>query len=128
MANYDEARDVSRLELLLREHFARTDKQLAEFQKANAEFREQMTKDFVAFKEDTRKEFDKVHTEIAVLQSDIRVQNTRIDDLIHWNYWLIAFVVAFFTLPSLAEGMKSFLKALTEGIISLFKNKGDTEK
>lgn len=100
----------------------------AQITKENSEFREQITNAFVALKEETRREFDKVHTEIAILQSDIRVQNTRIDDLIHWNYWLIAFIVAFFTLPSLAEGMKSFLKALASGVLAFFTNKRKGDK
>ena len=138
MISGDNTMDMPRLELLLREHFARTETQLADMRKENAEFREQIVRafsdfkdeyrqEFAAFKEETRREFDKVHAEISVMQSDIRVQNTRIDDLIHWNYWLIAFVVAFFTLPSIAEGLKSLLKALASVILAKFSGKPDKE-
>ena len=142
MTSNDNSLDMPRIELLLREHFARTDKQLAEFReqmtgefsafkdeyrKEFAAFKEDTRKEFAAFKEDTRREFDKVHAEISIMQSDIRVQNTRIDDLIHWNYWLIAFVVAFFTLPSIAEGLKSLLKALASVIMAKFSSKKNNE-
>ena len=43
--------DVARIELLLREHFARTEKQLSDMRADNAEFRVQMVKDFNAFTE-----------------------------------------------------------------------------
>ena len=90
-------------------------------------FKDEYRKEFATFKKETRREFDKVHAEISVMQSDIRVQNTRIDDLIHWNYWLIAFVVAFFTLPSIAEGLKSLLKALASVILAKFSGKPDKD-
>ena len=131
MTSNDNSLDMPRIELLLREHFARTDKQLAEFrEQMTGEFsalKDEYRKEFAAFKEDTRREFDKVHAEISIMQSDIRVQNTRIDDLIHWNYWLIAFVVAFFTLPSIAEGLKSLLKALASVIMAKFSSKKNNE-
>lgn len=127
MTSSDNVIDVPRLELLLREHFARTETQLAGMRKDNAEFMEQMTSEISAFKEETRREFDKVHAEISVMQSDMRVRNTRIDNLIHWNYWLIAFVVAFFTLPSIADGLKSLLKALASVILAKFSGKPDKE-
>ncbi|MBQ9388804.1 MAG: hypothetical protein IJU07_01345 [Synergistaceae bacterium] len=38
MTSKDNAIDMTRLELLLREHFARTDKQLSDFRAENAEF------------------------------------------------------------------------------------------
>ena len=131
MTSNDNSLDMPRIELLLREHFARTDKQLAEFREQMtgefSAFKDEYRKEFAAFKEDTRREFDKVHAEISIMQSDIRVQNTRIDDLIHWNYWLIAFVVAFFTLPSIAEGLKSLLKALASVIMAKFSSKKNNE-
>ena len=126
--------DANNIALQLRELIATNREQIAEMkalaaqiQKDNAEFREQIINEFIAFKEDARKEFDKVHAEISIMQSDIRVQNTRIDDLIHWNYWLIAFVVAFFTLPSIAEGLKSLLKALASVILAKFSGKQNNE-
>ena len=131
MVSSDNTIDMPRIELLLREHFARTDKQLGEFREQMtgefSAFKDEYRQEFAAFKEETRREFDKVHAEISVMQSDIRVQNTRIDDLIHWNYWLIAFVVAFFTLPSIAAGLKSLLKALASVILAKFSGKPDKE-
>ena len=43
--------DISRLELLLREHFAKTDKQLSDMRADNAEFRTEMIKEFQTFTE-----------------------------------------------------------------------------
>ena len=135
MTSNDYILRLNTLELSLRELIAENKSQIAEmkalnahFQQNNSEFREQLTNALFAFKEDNRKEFEKVHTEISALQSDIRVQNTRIDDLIHWNYWLIAFMVAFFTLPSIAEGLKSLLKALATSITSMLKNKSKKDR
>ena len=51
MTSQDNALDMSRLELLLREHFARTEKQLADIRKDNAEFKAQITRDNAEFKE-----------------------------------------------------------------------------
>lgn len=41
--------DISRIELLFREHFARTDKQLSDMKAENAEFHTQMIKEFNTF-------------------------------------------------------------------------------
>ena len=43
--------DISRLELLLREHFAKTDKQLSDMRADNAEFRSGMMREFQTFTE-----------------------------------------------------------------------------
>lgn len=43
--------DISRLELLLREHFAKTDKQIADMRADNAEFRAEMVRQFQTFTE-----------------------------------------------------------------------------
>ena len=141
MTSQDSNTDMNNITLLLRELIASNREQIAEMkalsaqiQKDNAEFRERITKENSEFREKIsteltnfegkiHKELEILHAEITVLQSDVRVQNTRIDDLIHWNYWLIAFVVAFFTLPSIAEGIKSLLKAIAHSITSTLKGK-----
>ena len=64
-----------------------------------------------------------IKSENSELRSEIKSMNTRIEDLVHWNYWMIAFIVALFMLPSVIEGIKSFFGALTKGIISFFKRK-----
>ena len=137
--------NLSELKLLLENHFARTDKQLSDMQKDNAEFRTQMTKDFADFKEAMLKEFSnfkddirvelqglhseitntrsELKAEIADLRSDVRVQSSRIDNLVHWNYWIIALFVAFFMMPSVIEGVRSVFAALSKGIASFFKRK-----
>ena len=67
-----------------------------------------------------------IKSETSELRSEIKSMNTRIEDLVHWNYWMIAFIVALFMLPSVIEGVKSFFGALTKGIISVFKRKEKT--
>ena len=111
------------LSLVLEKHFAETKEQLALMRKENAEFREQI-------KDDIHKEFDKVHSEIAQLHTEIgylntkiEVQTARIDDLFHWNYWIIALFVAFFMMPSVIDGVKAFFRALTDGVTNLFSTK-----
>ena len=126
--------NLSELKLLLENHFARTDKQLSDMQKDNAEFRTQMTKDFADFKESMLKEFSNfkddirvelqgIHSEIADVRSEVRVQSSRIDSLVHWNYWIIALFIAFFMMPSVIEGIRAVFSALTQGIASFFKRK-----
>ena len=75
--------DVSRIELLLREHFARTEKQLSDMRADNAEFRVQMVKDFNAFTEkiDARisKFEEKVDAKIEKLDNRISAFEERVD-------------------------------------------------
>lgn len=51
MTSGDNSVDMAKLELLLREHFARTDKQLSDMRAENAEFRSTMLKEFNALTE-----------------------------------------------------------------------------
>ena len=60
------------------------------------------------------------------IKADIKSMNTRIDDLVHWNYWMIAFIVAMFMIPSVIEGVKSFFGALTRGLVRMFERKEKT--
>ena len=117
------SQDFNTLTLLLDKHFAQTQAQIATMQKENAEFREQIRQDINSFKSEVNNEFNKIHVEIADLRADVRVQSTRIDDLVHWNYWMITFIIALFMLPSIIDGTKAFFKALTDGVISLFRRK-----
>ena len=75
--------DVARIELLLREHFARTEKQLSDMRADNAEFRVQMVKDFNAFTEkiDARisKFEEKVDAKIEKLDNRISAFEERVD-------------------------------------------------
>ena len=73
-----------------------TEKNVAIMQKENAEFR-------IKLMENLSNEFNKLHAEIAQLHTEIgqldkkiEVQTARIDSLFHWNYWIIAFIVALF--------------------------------
>ena len=64
--------DIARLELLLREHFAKTDKQLADMRADNAEFRSGMMREFQAFTE-------KIDTKIDALDKKIDVKIDALD-------------------------------------------------
>ena len=81
MTSADTTLDMTRLELLLREHFARTEKQLSDIRKDNAEFRSQMLQDFNAFTEKINTRLDnfeeKINTRIDSFEEKI---NTRIDN------------------------------------------------
>ena len=86
--------------------------------------------DMAELKSEIKADINNLRTELksetSELRSDIKSMNTRIEDLVHWNYWMIAFIVALFMLPSVIEGVKSFFGALTKGIISVFKRKEKT--
>ncbi|MBQ7156116.1 MAG: hypothetical protein IJR85_11265 [Synergistaceae bacterium] len=73
--------DMMRIELLLREHFARTDKQLAEMRAENAEFRATMLKEFNALENRLNARLDnfeeKINTRIDNFEEKV---NTRIDN------------------------------------------------
>ena len=111
---------------------AMNEKNLALIQKENAEFRLQLREDMNNFKNEirsdinnfkneTRAEFSQIHAEIAQLDKRIEVQNARIDDLFHWNYWIIALFVATFLAPSILEAVKAFSKSLAGSIATIFK-------
>ena len=86
--------------------------------------------DMAELKSEIKADINNLRTELkyetSELRSDIKSMNTRIEDLVHWNYWMIAFIVALFMLPSVIEGVKSFFGALTKGVISIFKRKEKT--
>lgn len=105
---------ISRLEAL-------NEKNLALIQKENAEFRLQLREDMNVFMNEVRSEFSQIHSEIAQLDKRIEVQNARIDDLFHWNYWIIALFAAAFLAPSILEAVKAFSKNLAVSISAIFK-------
>lgn len=92
------------------------EKYIALMQKENADFRMKLM-------DNLSNEFKNIHAEIGQLDKKIDVQTARIDSLFHWNYWIIAFIVALFMTPSVIEGIKSFSKALTEGFMNIFRRK-----
>ena len=83
--------------------------------------------DIADFKAEINSKIADVRTElkaeIADLRSDVRVQSSRIDNLVHWNSWIIAIFVAFFMMPSVIEGVRAVFAALSKGITSFFKRK-----
>lgn len=68
--------DISRLELLLREHFAKTDKQLSDMRADNAEFRTEMIKEFQTFTEKIDSRIGAFETRI---DAKIDALETRVD-------------------------------------------------
>ena len=83
---------------------------LALIQKENAEFRLQLREDMNNFKNEVQSEISQIHTEIAQLDKRVEVQNARIEDLFHWNYWIISIFVVAFIAPSILEAIKTFSK------------------
>ena len=107
---------MEKLEAIIERNLAITRADIAEFkafvEKNNSELKSQIA--------DVRSE---LKAEIADLRSDVKVQTSRIDSLVHWNYWIIALFIAFFMMPSVIEGIRAVFSALTQGIASFFKRK-----
>ena len=133
---------ISRLEAL-------NEKNLALIQKENAEFRLQLREDvnnfknevrsdinnfkneirsdIENFKNETRAEFSQIHAEIVQLDKKIEVPNARVDDLFHWDYWILSIILVFVAMPHIINGVKSLFEVLTDGIagiMALFRRKG----
>ncbi len=75
--------DMERLELLLREHFAKTEKQLADIRADNAEFRTQMKDEMSTFKDEIRIDLstfkDEIRMDLSTFKDEVRadLQNVR---------------------------------------------------
>ena len=106
--------------LLLREHFARTEKQLSDIRKDNAEFRSQILQDFNAFTEKINTRLDKLETAVGFTHNDTT-------DLKHYavtqhqrNLWLLSIIVMLFMMPKIITNIKALFTAISEGI-SVFR-------
>ena len=119
--------ETARIELLLREHFARTDKQLSDMRADNAEFRAEMvrlyndfaekqTAKFDAFTQKTDARFNRLEGQIAVIQNDITGLKHDVAGLYHWDYWLLSIILVVFAMPQIVAGIKSLFGALADGI------------
>ena len=124
--------DMERLELLLREHFAKTEKQLADIRADNAEFRTQIKDDLNSFKDEIRNDmnsrFDNVQAQISVMQNDITGLKHDVASLFHWNYWILAIIIGFFVLPNCGEYIRDLFSAIRDGIagiVALFRGKSN---
>ncbi len=131
--------DMERLELLLREHFAKTEKQLADIRADNAEFRTQMKDEMSTFKDEVRanlqnvrsemnSRFDNVQAQISVMQNDITGLKHDVASLFHWNYWILAIIIGFFVLPNCGEYLRGLFGAVRDGIagiVALFRGKSN---
>lgn len=109
MTSGDNAGGMQRLELLLREHFSRTEKQISDMRAENAEFHATMIKEMGVFKSEVRQGFREVKAEISELQRDV----TR---LYHWDYWLLSIILVVFAMPQIVAGIKSLFGAVADGI------------
>lgn len=137
MTSQDNFMDMSKLELLLREHFAQTEKQIAEIQKSNSDFRTQIKDDMNNFKTEIREDinnfrgevnarFDGLHSDIVELQKDVEGLKHDVAGLYHWDYWLLSIILVIFAMPQIVAGIKSFFGAIADGlalIISVFRKK-----
>ncbi|MBQ6981816.1 MAG: hypothetical protein IJQ15_05240 [Synergistaceae bacterium] len=137
--------DISRIESLLREHFAQTDKQISEMKAVaaqmraeNAEFHARMMKDFDDFKSEVRqdikdfklevrqdiKEFKsevkndirELKAEVVELQRDVTGLKHDVAGLYHWDYWLLSIILVVFAMPQIVAGIKALFGAFAEGI------------
>jgi len=127
MTSGDNSVDMAKLELLLREHFARTDKQLSDMRAENAEFHVQMMKDFNAFTEkiDTRiskfeekvnARFERLEEKVAVMQNDMTGLKHDVGNLQTWNYWTLSIIIALLAMPQILTGIKALIGAAADAV------------
>ena len=116
---------IARLEAMNERNLALIPKENAEFRMQIREdinnFKNEIRSDIDNFKNETRAEFSQIHSEIAQLDKRIEVQNARIEDLFHWNYWIISIFVVAFIAPSILEAIKTFSKTLARSVAAIFK-------
>ena len=140
--------DVSRIEMLLREHFAQTDKQIAEMKADNAEFHALMMKEMGSFKTEVRQDIDTFKSEVrqdikefktevrqdlasvrheiqelkaetVELQRDVTGLKHDVQGLYHWDYWLLSIILVVFAMPQIVAGLKALFSAIAEGIAGI---------
>ena len=141
-----------RMESLMREHFARTESENAKFREQMREdfrnFRDQVKSDMDIFKKEIKSDinafksevkgdintfkkevntrFDSMQAQISVMQNDITGLKHDVNNLIHWDYWILAIIVAAFAMPHIIDSIKSLFGAVRDGIagiLSLFRSK-----
>ena len=119
MTSNDNAFNMTKIELLLREHFARIDKQFAEMKADNAEFKIAIINEMNKRFEGVNSRFDSLQTQINTMQNDITGLKHDVANLQHWNYWILAIILAVFVLPHFASGVKTFFSAIRDGILGI---------
>ena len=133
--------NFSELKLLLENHFSKTEKMLADFQKDNAEFKLQMNRDFMAFSEKMENRFaaftEKIENRLTEINAEIVQVNYKITGMEHdisnlqmWNYWTLSIILAFAAMPHIVAGIKALFSALSEGVASINRvfKKGQKEE
>ena len=124
MTSKDNTFDMSKIELLFREHFARIDKQFAEMKADNAEFKITIINEMNKRFEGVNSRFDGLQTQINTIQNDITGLKHDVANLFHWNYWILAIIIGVFVLPNVADFIRSLFGLLHDGIagsLALFK-------
>ncbi|MBQ4431399.1 MAG: hypothetical protein II877_07820 [Synergistaceae bacterium] len=84
--------DISRIEMLLREHFAQTDKQIAE-----------------------------IRTEVKAIRNDVEHLKRDVGFLHDWNLWLLMAAVTVLALPKIVECVKSLFGAIVDGLTAIVR-------
>ena len=125
----------------MREHFARTESENAKFREQMREdfrnfrdqvkgdmdiFKKEIKSDINTFKKEVNTRFDSMQAQISVMQNDITGLKHDVNNLIHWDYWILAIIVAAFAMPHIIESIKSLFGAVRDGIagiLSLFRSK-----
>ena len=140
--------DISTIKLMLEKHFAENDAQISAMRAENAEFKEVIKDEFMKFRDEMRGEFnafksevkgdintfkkevntrfDSMQAQISVMQNDITGLKHDVNNLIHWDYWILAIIVAAFAMPHIIDSIKSLFGAVRDGIagiLSLFRSK-----
>lgn len=88
MTSGDNTVDMQRLELLLREHFARTDKQLS----------------------DLRQNIWELKSEVVAMEHDVERMKRDVGFMHEWDFWLLSVVILVLAIPKMSESIKSLLQ------------------
>ena len=127
MTSGDNAGGMQRLELLLREHFSRTEKQISDMRAENAEFHATMIKEMGAFKSEVRQDISALRQDVDTIKSEVRQKfrevkaeiselQRDVTRLYHWDYWLLSIILVVFAMPQIVAGIKSLFGAVADGI------------
>lgn len=121
---------LKELILINKEQIAEMKTLAAQIQRDNAEFHALMIKEFSNFtrKQEERFEafsqkldsrFDRLETQIAVMQNDITGLKHDVASLFHWDYWILTFIAAALVIPHLPDIVKNLVGAVTQGVLAV---------
>ena len=75
--------------------------------KDNAEFRSAMMKGQRDFEARTEARFDTLTAAVVELQRYVEGLKHDVQELYHWDYWLLSIILVVFTMPQIVAGVRS---------------------